>query len=182
MAGTTDLSPHGLWPAFAGARKGGRTYPQFCSQDSGSSKQDHSRQGHEWDKHGTCTTLNKMAYFGEETAVHEADPIMDARELLLDHAGVKPVPTIALVEAVGGGKKIAIMADKSCRLTEITTCWSKNTDNTVGEQVDCPQHVLGSSRNSAVKKGCMQLFLDAAGGCSKISNEMIQIMKQQTAR
>jgi len=26
---------------------------------------------------------------------------------------------------------------------------------TVGAQVDCPKHVLGSNRNSAVKKGCV---------------------------
>ena len=54
MVGQTDLSPHGLWPAFAGARKGGRTYPQFCSEDTmagGGSK--HGREEHEWTKHGT---------------------------------------------------------------------------------------------------------------------------------
>lgn len=105
-----------------------------------------------------------------------------ARELLLDCAGAKPVDTLALIEAIGGKEKVAIMADKSCRLTEITTCWSKTRDGTVGQQVDCPQHVLGSSRNSAVKKGCMQLFLDAAGSCTNISDELVRIMKKQTAR
>ena len=160
MTALTDLSPHGLWPAFAGARKGGRTYPQYCSQDYSSSGgiAGNSRQGHEWQKHGTCTTLSQMAYFSEEVAVHEADPIMDARELLLDRAiEMQPVSTVSLVDAIGGGKKVAIMADKACRLTEITTCWSKNADNTVGPQVDCPS--VRSYSHKCAREFPLSLFL-----------------------
>ena len=40
-----------------------------------------------------------------------------------------------IVDRFGGASRVALMYDNFCRLQEITTCWSKNPDGTVGEQV-----------------------------------------------
>ena len=64
----------------------------------------------------------------------ESDEIAGARELLEDNAG-GPVDTGELLLELGGERRAAVMSDKSCRLVEITTCWQKNRDGTVGPQV-----------------------------------------------
>ena len=35
----------------------------------------------------------------------------------------------ALLDAFGGDEMVAVMADKKCRLTEITTCWAKGAES-----------------------------------------------------
>ncbi len=85
-----------------------------------------------------------------------------------------------IFQLVGGNKKVAIMSNKYCQLQEITTCFSKNKDGTINEQIDCPKHVLVSSRNSAVMHhGCKQLALDSieADKCRYITKELLNSLK-----
>ena len=77
-----------------------------------------------------------------------------------------------------GPKRAALMSDQFCRLSEITTCWRKNADGTVGAQVDCPDHLLGSARNSAVLNGCHRVHLDSGGSCAFITKEMLKALKK----
>lgn len=177
MTGVDDLSVHGLWPAYATANKEGRTYPAFCSNDSDASLR--GRAAHEWNKHGTCTPLSSKQYLDEESRVAEADALLDVRDLLATYSG-EHVAIDEIYEEIGGAKRVALMASKFCQLQEITTCWSKNSDGTVGEQIDCPDHVLGSSRNSAILQGCTRLALDRADEkCAFISRELLRVLKSQ---
>eukprot|EP00299_Pterocystis_sp_00344_P010166 c4480_g1_i3.p1 GENE.c4480_g1_i3~~c4480_g1_i3.p1 ORF type:complete len:322 (+),score=80.66 c4480_g1_i3:3-968(+) len=156
MSETNGLSTHGLWPAYLKPNASGRTYPAFCTECEG---EERSREGHEWSKHGTCTGLNRDRYFEEETDVTQDDVIAEAEEILVQHSG-DSVEIDKVAASLGGLNKVAFMSDNQCRLQEITMCWEKLPDGSVGDQVDCPDHVLGSSRNSAVLNGCRRLWLD----------------------
>jgi hypothetical protein len=116
-------------------------------------------------------------YFAEEAKLTEAPVIEDARDLLADVAGGS-VETAELVDVLGGPQRAAIMTDAQCRLSEVTTCWARNPDGTVGQQIDCPKHILGSNRNSAVNKGCLAIFLEAAGQCTTVTKDMMQMLKK----
>jgi len=74
------------------------------------------------------------------------------------------------------------MASKSCQLQEITTCWEKRTDGSTGKQIECPPHVLGSGRNSAILNGCQRLLLDISdggGACSVVTKDMLRALKDK---
>eukprot|EP00300_Choanocystis_sp_HF-7_P007445 c15297_g1_i3.p1 GENE.c15297_g1_i3~~c15297_g1_i3.p1 ORF type:complete len:173 (+),score=21.06 c15297_g1_i3:442-960(+) len=165
MEANDGLSIHGLWPAYWKSREQGRTYPAYCSKSDESEK---SRMGHEWAKHGTCTSLSRDDYFREELrAATQIDLPVTEGTLTVE----------ALAEALGGPRRVAVMSDDQCRLQELTTCWSKNPDGSVGEQIDCPKHILGSSRNSAMRFGCASVLLDQKGTCSIVTEKMLSMLK-----
>ena len=167
MDGVEDLAVHGLWPAYFKSRQN-TTYPSNCEY-TGKASAPKGRMRHEWEKHGTCTGLNSDGYFAEEDRIFNEDVILDVREQF-DEVNGGTLPLGSILSTLGGERRVAIMTDKFCRLTEITTCWAKNADGTVGAQVDCPDHVLGSSRNSAATKGhCGKVYLDEANTCSNIT-------------
>lgn len=172
MESLNDLSPHGLWPAYQKPDKNDRTYPAFCQsfeQFSG----DSVREIHEWKKHGTCTGLSPEVYFQEEERIQ-----LELRKKLLQESPGAALSVDSLVKEFGGPTKVALKADKHCRLEEITTCWSKLPDGSVGEQVDCPDHVLASARNSAViYSNCNSVWLDSAGSCRFINKQMRNFLK-----
>lgn len=85
MEETDDLSTHGLWPAYNGPDKSGRTYPAFCKEDT--TKGQNNRASHEWSKHGTCTVLSKDAYLLEEEKVSETESLGRLSDLLNSSAG-----------------------------------------------------------------------------------------------
>ena len=60
---------------------------------------------------------------------------------------------------------------------------AKRVDGSVGEQIDCPAHVLGSARNSAVgRHRCGQIWLDpAASSCARLPHELLAALKKGTA-
>ena len=104
------------------------------------------------------------------------------RDYLNENAGGM-VATNAIFQHIGGNKKVAVMSNKYCQLQEITTCFSKNKDGTINEQIDCPKHVLSGGRNSAViYHGCKQLALDSieADKCRYITKELLNILKGKT--
>lgn len=178
MDGETDLSVHGLWPAYSAADARGRTYPQFCSPPGKDAAGLDGREAHEYKKHGTCTSLGLDRYFAEESRVAEGEEYDGLRDLLAEAASSKePLSLGEVLAALGGERRAAIMTDKFCRLAEITTCYRKAKDGSVGERIDCPDHILGSNRNAAVLEGCQAVHLDPAGSCSFISKELLRHMK-----
>jgi hypothetical protein len=88
-----------------------------------------------------------------------------------------------IYDIIGSGKKVAIMTNKFCQLGEITSCWSKRSDEKPGELVDCPDHVLVGNRNSAVLNGCHKLALDTSSAmpsekqCVFVSKGMLKQLK-----
>jgi ribonuclease T2 len=71
------------------------------------------------------------------------------------------VSTAALRAAYA--KRVALSADKQCRLTEVTTCWEKLPDNRVGKQVDCPDHVMNGRDRGGSQ--CSSLRITQLGQC-----------------
>ena len=68
---------------------------------------------------GTCTTLTRMAYFSEEMAVHEADPIMDVR--LRYHYGAARL--LAIREDAGGHQwSTPSASSRGCALLKFVLC------------------------------------------------------------
>jgi len=110
-------------------------------------------------------------YFSEETRLVAEDSLENVRELLVDSAE-SSVDVEELWEEAGGEAFIALKADSHCRLEEITTCWKKASTSVAGEQVECPDHVLASMRNSAITHGCRRVWLDKAGKCQFINKTM----------
>lgn len=114
---------------------------------------------HEWVKHGTCSGLSPDAYFAEA---------LNALRFLPGDRG-----TPALISGnVGGevsaaqlrseyGRRVAIRADKHCRLSEVTSCFAKGPNGTVGPQIDCPSHVMGG-RDSG---HCSRFVINELGKC-----------------
>jgi ribonuclease I len=187
MNGLDDLSIHGLWPAYSNSRKNGKTFPSFCdSMNNDLKKSLKGRALHEWSKHGVCTSLNVNQYLKEEEKIAEIDNVNNVRDLLNDYTG-ENIKITDIINELGGEHKVAIMSSKMCQLQEITTCWEKNSDGSAGKQINCPNHVLSSGRNSAiVHHGCTSLYLDTSesidGGqekCSFISKELLKILKEK---
>ena len=58
-------------------------------------------------------------------------------------------------------KRVALSADKACRLTEVTTCFEKRSDGRVGKQIDCPEHVMKGRDRPA----CGTLRVTMLGQC-----------------
>lgn len=187
MEGMDDLAIHGLWPAYNEADSGGRTYPAFCDRSDMASATSGStlkgRAAHEWKKHGTCTTMSSTDYLTEEMRIADMmdSSISSIRDVLNNSAG-DTVEVAQLQDEAGGPRRVALMTNQFCQLQEITTCWAKDAvSGRVGEQIDCPAHVLGSSRNSAVLQGCTRVALDQSGEqCAFISKEFLKILKQKT--
>ena len=48
-----------------------------------------------------------------------------------------------------------------CRLSEVTSCWQKLPDGRVGQQVDCPAHVMKARDNHV----CSTVLISALGQC-----------------
>lgn len=184
MKGLSDLSTHGLWPAYIDANKDGRTYPAFCSRNSSSipgvpGHMGSTRESHEWDKHGTCTGLSRRDYFQEEINIVKREGMDTAMSFTRETAG-KTVNVEHVAAEFGGIDNIAFRSDKFCRLEEITTCWEKLGNGRVGRQIPCPGHVLASARNSAIMEhGCNKLWLDAPSECKFVSKQMLRDLKSK---
>jgi hypothetical protein len=62
-------------------------------------------------------------------------------------------------------RHVAIRVDKHCRLEEVTSCWAKLPDGTVGSQIHCPEYMLKSARNSIVEGSCPNVIVVKLGQC-----------------
>lgn len=184
-SGLDDLTIHGLWPAYYQAKVDTKkTFPSYCTISTPSITAIagvHGHDLHEWKKHGTCSALDVTQYKEEGFKLENDTAILRMREHLNDTAG-NILDLHDFLRLHGGNKKIAIMSTTHCQLKEITTCWAKEEGaNKVGQQIDCPPHVLHSSRNSALLYGCKKVILDAAanGECTFITKEFLQEMKRK---
>lgn len=189
MKGLDDLSTHGLWPAYWDANKDGRTYPAFCPTSgfggvgsipgvpkhmSGT-----GREQHEWEKHGTCTNLTRVGYFQEESGILKREAMRSAMAFTRSRAG-DSISIDEMAETFGGLPNIAFKSDKFCRLEEITTCWEKQRDGRVGNQIPCPSHVLASARNNAITEHkCSKLWLDAPNECKFVNRQLLNTLKSE---
>ena len=179
----THLSLHGLWPGFSSPR-GNDTYPSNCeaahklfpsfmpseyidlapSFTVWDAKARQAAVGdlakHEYKKHGTCSGLPPDAYFSEAVRAFAMLPGQRGTPEVLTKAVGGSVATAALRAAYS--KRVALSADKQCRLTEVTTCWEKRPDGRVGKQIDCPEHVMnGRDRGHQ----CASLRITQLGQC-----------------
>lgn len=195
----THLSLHGLWPGYVQARGGQTypadceskarlvvsdlprhfvdIAPSYCAYNTEKHKSELGSLGvHEWKKHGTCTSLEPAKYFSEAVRVVES---------LTGPGGAnkfdRGTPTAVIANAgssqgvpanelrLSYAKHVGIRVDKHCRLEEVTTCWAKQPDGTVGEQLHCPEHVLRSQRNNIVDGACPTVLITKLGQC--LANE-----------
>lgn len=179
MTGISELSTHGLWPAYNDADKDGRTYPAFCSKSRSTSIPGvpHSRADHEWDKHGTCTGLSRASYFQEEDQILTREEMRKGLEITKENSG-NSVPIADVATEFGGVDYIAFRSDKFCRLEEITTCWEKLPGGRVGKQIPCPPHVLASARNNSVMEhNCTKVWLDTPNECKFVTKQLLRELK-----
>eukprot|EP00658_Telonema_sp_P-2_P047715 TRINITY_DN36315_c0_g2_i1.p1 TRINITY_DN36315_c0_g2~~TRINITY_DN36315_c0_g2_i1.p1 ORF type:complete len:250 (+),score=51.43 TRINITY_DN36315_c0_g2_i1:97-846(+) len=154
---TTHLSLHGLWPGWVQPR-GSYTWPQFC-RTSHKAIKEHvplaafdlapAYRGelwkHEWDKHGTCSSLGAAIYFAEAMRTMLSLPGKGTPELLVQNIG-RDVSSSNLRAQYP--RQVGIRTDRNGNLQEITTCFQKLSNGQVGLQVDCPLHVLQSALNN----------------------------------
>ena len=115
---------------------------------------------HEWLKHGTCSGLEPHRYFAEALRAMQALPGNRGTPAIITASVGGSVPTSAVRNAYD--KQVAIRTDKGCSLAEVTSCWMKAPDGTVGPQVDCPAHVMGGRDTH-----CSVLRITALGECLK---------------
>ena len=111
-----------------------------------------------------------------------SEELRAARELLRANAG-RSVATAELVAALGGSDRTAVKVDGKCRLEEMTTCWVRAgpDDDRVARRAPCPERMLKSGRNSAVKQGCAFVLLGTANSCSAVTDDMLKFLKGRTS-
>jgi len=175
------LSLHGLWPGFSTPREGDtfpancatkarivqdalpREYidvaPSFTTWNAAERRADVGGLAkHEWKKHGTCTGLMPSAYFAEALRALSLLPgDRGTPEMITANVG-GTVPASALRRTYA--KRVAIMTDRACEISEITSCFSKLPDGRVGPQIDCPDHVMKGRDTS-----CATLRINQLGQC-----------------
>ena len=180
----THLSLHGLWPGFKEPRSGGQTFPASCEKaqalfpaflpreyidlapsfttyNAAERRADVGKLAiHEYKKHGTCSGLSPSSYFAEALRAFGKLPGDRGTPQLLSQNVGGSVATNALRSAYAA--KVALKADKLCRLTEVTSCFAVNADGTVGELIDCPAHTM-QSRD--VGERCASLRITQLGQC-----------------
>ena len=157
-ASASHLSLHGLWPTYLVPNAEKHVSPFFCKTKFSPTQADVPKVAvelapsyvvdlwkHEWKKHGSCSGMDPKTYFEEA---------LRAQSMLPGSGGTPKI----ISQNVGGvisqkqlrgsyKKRVGIQADQLCRLKEVTTCWAKGPDGKVGEQVDCPLHVMTGGRN-----------------------------------
>ena len=176
------LTLHGLWPGFLEPRDGA-TYPSSCAAKfklltdqmprdyidvaPSFTRWDPQRHiaivgdlaKHEYKKHGSCSGLPPAQYFDEALrAMRELPGDRGTPEMLTRNVG-GTVDAAALRGEYR--KRVALSADKHCRLAEVTSCWRKQPDGSVGEQCDCPPHVMKGRDNGR----CASLVVAQLGQC-----------------
>jgi len=173
---TNGLSTHGLWPSYQDPKPDGKTFPAFCQKGSkGSGEFDLAE--HEWRKHGTCTGLSRDKYVEEEHRIANSlpEPNQDGTPPALKAAAGDALELKIVRESYSN--TVGIQLDDKCRLREVTTCFAKFPDGRVGQQVDCPEHVLLGSRNSNPSE-CSKVYLDKPGTCASISKALLKSLRE----
>ena len=121
---------HGLWP-----QNNNGTWPQFCSKLSGPENlaanlditPDLALLQHEWDKHGTCSSLSPTDYF---QAVHQAFAQVNTPLALIELNGARTfTPQFALnmfyLVNPGFPRGSFSLSCKDGHVTAVEACFSK---------------------------------------------------------
>jgi ribonuclease T2 len=122
---------HGLW-----AQNNNGTYPVFCAERAGPKHPERNLDmtpdltllGHEWMKHGTCTTLSAEAFFAAERRAYRGF-VVPAAIADTDHMlTMKPEEIIADFEVANAGfpHGSIIVWCSAYKLTSVSVCLSKD--------------------------------------------------------
>jgi ribonuclease T2 len=122
---------HGLWP-----QNNDGSYPVFCSERAGPTHPernldvtpDRSLLEHEWNKHGTCTTLAPDDYFSLEHKAYHSLTIPDFFDGLSHEVMLKPAEILSLFTKANPRfppGSILVSCDRN-RLTAIEACFAKD--------------------------------------------------------
>mmetsp|Transcript_19467 Transcript_19467/g.23304 ORF Transcript_19467/g.23304 Transcript_19467/m.23304 type:complete len:263 (-) Transcript_19467:227-1015(-) len=157
--GQTHMTLHGLWPQYKVDRQG-KSYPDTClstckypadlSQDVVKSLVDDLDKywpdckvqpgpdgidfwGHEWNKHGTCSGLSQQVYLQSAMDTLQKVGTPDA---IVNNVG-KEAKVSDIQAGYGGADMVVLNCEGGKYLFGTSTCWAKNSDFTVGEQIKC---------------------------------------------
>ena len=182
------LSLHGLWPGFSVPR-GGETFPSNCAAKAQLVHEAMPREfvdiapsfatwnaearraevgglaKHEWKKHGTCSGLRPDGYWNEVLRAFKQLPGDRGTPQLLTNSVGASVDAAALRSAYS--RRVAVRADRMCQLSEVTSCFAKQPDGSVGPQVDCPAHVM-KGRDSPE---CATFRITQLGQCMAVAKK-----------
>ena len=185
----TGLDYHGLWPSYF--KKQG--YPSYCVNQHEMIFQ--GRVAHEWLKHGACSQFSPASYLKHLVELGESNRqlrqtnlmLIDASSKTTSQGGGGTVTVSSIYKTMGGERNVAIMSNKFCVLQELTSCFEKQLVDKDGHmllvQMECPESVLKSNRNSAVVQfKCNELFVEAGNNgeeekCKFISKELLKKLK-----
>lgn len=160
----THFTIHGLWPQF---QAGG--YPSYCTDEAfdpaapeavgwdtmvqywpdvqyaeDSSDYDQFWE-HEWTKHGTCSGLEQEDYF---QAAIDLIKSFGTPSSVTEAVG-SSVDADTVRDDMGGASKASLQCESGKYLNGVYTCWTRNSDGSVGSQVSCPSDVQGEDTCSS---------------------------------
>jgi len=93
---------------------------------------------HEWTKHGTCSGLTQQDYF---TQAINLSKLAGTPSLISSSIGLN-ISASSLRDSYGGASYVSLQCSGSSYLSGTYTCYSRNTDGTVGAQTACPSDVI----------------------------------------
>ena len=154
----TQLTLHGLWPEYETG------YPQNCGTEAFDvsavtaaigidvmnrywpnvkASEDDAEYSqfweHEWSKHGTCSGLGQVEYFTQ--AVNKIKNGQVKTPSAISQNVGKSVSAATIRAAYGGAKYVALHCTGKY-LSEVYTCWSKDSRGQPTTQRQCPDEVV----------------------------------------
>ncbi|TMW61528.1 hypothetical protein Poli38472_012719 [Pythium oligandrum] len=155
----THFTLHGLWPEYTNGE-----YPQNCNADSFDAKTVENAVGmddlvkywpeveyatssskypsfweHEWTRHGSCTGLDQATFFSSVVSLLR-DGTAQTPSFIQNNVG-KTVST-ADVRKAYGTNNVVLICTSSKYLSQVYTCWAKDSNNIPTKQMACPSSVL----------------------------------------
>ncbi len=92
---------------------------------------------HEWTKHGTCSGLTQQNYFQDTINLIEAF----GTPASVTAAVGGNISASGLRNDFGGANMVSLQCNGGVYLSGAFTCWSRNSDGSVGTQTVCPADV-----------------------------------------
>jgi ribonuclease T2 len=121
---------HGLW-----AENNDGSYPVFCAERAGPAHPEKNLDltpdlmllQHEWDKHGTCTTLSPEAFFAAERKAYHSLKVPDVFMHIDHEVQMKPAEILDLFGKINPGFPAGsiLLSCTANRLTAVEACVDK---------------------------------------------------------